>query len=460
MKSGITARLVWSYLLLIILTVVMFEVFILTALRFYYVDGVKDTLTDQGNMFTSFYEQQIEDGSFLSEAPSLLQRYNFFIDAQMQIIDSKGDVIADTHDPDKKNLKSLEDVSHSLRGSAGSMILKEGGESLLSVSQPIHLENNQYGVIRLTTSMNQLNHTFQQGMLLLISIGGFVIILTAVISYFLANTITKPLKGITAAAQQMASGKFSVRISKKNDDEIGKLTDTLNYMAQEVEKHEKLKNEFIASVSHELKTPLTSVKGWAITLHSVAEDPFLREGLDIISTESDRLSLLLGDLLDLSNLSAGNVSYCFESLSLQPFLLQVVHQLRPRAERQDVSLRDHLEATDPIKGDPNRLKQVFINILDNALKFTPSHGVIAVHLKANQSWAIIQVCDTGPGIPPEELQSVKEKFFKGKTKASGTGLGLAICQEILHAHGGDMTISSEFGSGTTVEIKLPILHEL
>jgi len=457
MKSGITTRLVWSYLLLIILTVLMFELFILTALRFYYVNGVKDTLLDQGTMFTSFYEQTINKETFLTEAPILLQRYNLFLDAQVQIIDPKGEVVADTHKSDNKNLKALEDVISALNGTPGSSYSVSNGEKLLSVTQPIKLDNNILGAIRLTTSMEQINSTFKQGMVLLLSIGCFVIVLATFISYFLANTITKPLKRITVAAEQMASGRFSVRISKKNNDELGKLADTLNYMAEEVENHERLKNEFIASVSHELRTPLTSVKGWAITLHSMADDPFFQEGLDIISNESDRLSFLLGDLLDLSNLSAGNVKYSFETVSLNDILHQVVNQLRPRAERQGVHLKEKYEETLETKADINRLKQVFINVIDNALKFTPIDGEISVLLKANESCVQIQVSDTGSGITMEELQLVKEKFFKGKTKASGTGLGLSICQEIINAHDGTLNLMSEIGQGTTVEIKLPLI---
>ena len=140
--------------------------------------------------------------------------------------------------------------------------------------------------------MEQIDLIFKKNMMILLSIGFFVIMLAAVISLFVANTITKPVSTITKAAEQMASGNFSVRVYKKKNDELGRLADTLNYMADEIIKHEKLKNEFFASISHELRTPLTSVKGWAITLHSMSEDHLFKDGLDIISNESDRLSLL------------------------------------------------------------------------------------------------------------------------------------------------------------------------
>ncbi|MFT4416605.1 ATP-binding protein [Fredinandcohnia humi] len=458
MKSGIKARLVWSYLLLIILTVVIFEIIILAALRFYYVEGMKDTLINQGTMFATFYKQKINDGDFMKEAPVLVQSYDFFLEVQVQIINTSGEIVADTHKSDKRNLIDSEDVISAFNGEIGSTIKQFNGEEVLSITQPLVQHDTVIGAIRLTTSTEQMNKIFKNGMLLLVSVGCFVIVLAAVFSYFLATTITKPLKSITAAAEQMAAGKFSIRITKDKDDELGKLADTLNFMAEEVENHERLKNEFIASVSHELRTPLTSVKGWAITLHSMAEDPFFQEGLDIISNESDRLSILLGDLLDLSNLSAGNVKYTFENVSINSLLHQVVTQLSPRANRQGVELKEEYEVQLEAKVDINRLKQVLINVIDNALKFTPSNGEISVRLCLVDSLAKIQVVDTGSGIPEEELELVKKKFFKGKTKASGTGLGLAICQEIMMAHDGTLKLMSEVGRGTTVELMLPVVQ--
>ena len=334
MKSGIKTRLTWSYVLLIILTVFLFEVIVLASLRFYYVEGVKNTLRDQGAMFTSFYEQNVLEGNWEDEAPLLLQRFHFLIDAQVQIIDAKGNIAADTHTSDEQNARTANDVISALSGETGYHSVRVNNERLMSVSHPFLIDEKVYGAIRLTTSMEQIDLIFKKNMMILLSIGFFVILLAAVISLFVANTITKPVSIITKAAEQMAAGNFSIRVSKKKNDELGRLADTLNYMADEIIKHEKLKNEFFASISHELRTPLTSVKGWAITLHSMSEDHFFKDGLEIISNESDRLSLLLGDLLDLSRLTAGKVEYKCESLPLRELLQQVVLQLKPRSIRQ------------------------------------------------------------------------------------------------------------------------------
>lgn len=458
MRTGIKGRLVWSYLLLIILTVVLFEALIVSALRFYYVESVQQTLKDQGAMFTTFYEQEIKNGQLEEKAPQLLQDYNFSISAQVQLLTSKGRLVADSHNNEQMDVSQLEDVKAALNsGQTGNFTGRLNNEKVMSVTQPMLINGTNYGAIRLTTSMEQVNQVLLKNMLMLMGIGVFVIVVAAVISLFLASTITRPVSDITAAAEKMASGKFSTRINKKKNDELGRLADTLNFMAEEVEKHEVLKNEFIASVSHELRTPLTSVKGWAITLHSMSTDETFQEGLQIISNESERLSNMLGDLLDLSSLSAGKVKYSFEELQLKNTLHQVVAQLTPRADRQGIKLLSCLDEEALLKGDGNRLRQVFINVIDNALKFTPSGGKITVSLAKSQGEAVIKISDTGEGIPEQELPLIKQRFQKGKSKASGTGLGLAICEEIVRAHGGTFDLQSEVGKGTTVEITLPTI---
>lgn len=459
MKSGIKVRLIWSYLLLVFLTVILFEAIILFALHFYYIEGVKQTLRDQGAVFTSFYENEIKDDSLKFKAPLLLQEYNFLVDVQAQLVDRNGELLASKYESNEKNMAHLEDVSSALNGETGFYKGSMNGEKILSVSQPLAGEQEVFGAIRLTSSMEAIDEVFKDNLYRLVGIGLFVLAVAATISYFIATSITKPLNNITKAAEQMAVGNFATRISNHNTDELGKLANTLNYMAEQVEKHERIKNEFIASVSHELRTPLTSVKGWAITLHSMSEDELFKEGLEIISSESERLSNMLGDLLDLSSLSSGKVEYHFSQVSIQELVHQVFSQLSQRAHRNGIHLAQNNKVEAFINGDPNRLKQVLINLLDNALKFTPKHGEIKISSQVIDKKVLIAIHDTGVGIPSEDLEQVKEKFHKGKSSLSGTGLGLAICQEIIHAHKGELKLMSTVGIGTTVEIYLPLHHE-
>lgn len=457
MKKGIKRRLVWSYLLLILFTVVLFETIILSALIYYYQEGVRQALRDQGAMFASFYEQELMEGSFSENAEEYLYQYRFLVDAHVQLINLNGKVVAETHKSTNGNMLYYEDVQSSLNGSAAFLTSVLDGEKVMSVSFPLESGGTSVGVIRLTTSMEPMGEVYLKNAFLLLSIGGIVIILAAILSFFLANTITKPVSEITQAAEQMASGQFSTRIQTEKDDEIGKLAKTLNYMAMQVQEHEKLKNSFIASVSHDLRTPLTSIKGWAVTLHSLTEDDFHREGLEIISNESDRLNALVTDLLDLSSLSSGKLSFEFHDVKIGALIQEVVHQLHPRAEEKGVQLAAEIRASPGMmKADENRLKQALINLADNALKFTPTGGKILIMLEEQADEAVISVIDSGKGIPKDELANVKHSFYKGKSKGAGTGLGLAICEEIVMGHRGRFTLKSEEGAGTTAEIRLPL----
>ncbi|OLS40462.1 two-component sensor histidine kinase [Bacillus sp. MRMR6] len=458
MKKGIKRRVVWSYLLLIIFSVALFEAMILSSLRLYYMDGVKQTLRDQGTMFSSFYEQEIIDDKLKVDAEKMLNHYRFIIEAQVQLVSDKGMILANTHETTEHDVSKYEDVKAALNGMTGYLDTMLNDERILVVTQPLKRGNTIIGAIRFTTSLVQVNKVFTQNTLLLLSFGGIVILAAAIISFFLANTITKPVSVITMAAEQMASGKLSTRIPKEKDDEMGKLADTLNFMAKEIERHEQLKNEFIASISHELRTPLTSIKGWAITLHSMSEDQFYHEGLDIISNESDRLNDLLNELLDFSSLSSGKLPLVFKQINLSSLVKQVVQQLEPRGIRQGVKFTTLIGESIKLAVDQNRLKQVLMNLLDNALKFTPSGGEITIKLDKDEQNAILHIVDTGIGISDEELKLVKGKFYKGNSHASGSGLGLAIVDEIVQAHYGHFTMKSQEGVGTTIEIRLPFVH--
>ena len=457
MKRSIQRRLVWSNLLLIIVTVALFETIILVGLMFYYQSGIKQTLRDQGAMFSSFYEQELMEGAFEEQGEQFLYQYKFLVNAQVQLINESGDIVAETHRSIERNMLLFDDVKAGLNGSVGYLSSKQDNEKVLSVTYPLTAGGKNLGAIRLTTSLAPLNAVLYKNMLVLLSVGGVVILISALLGFFLAKTITKPVSHMTVAAEEMAKGKFSTRIIKENDDEIGKLADTLNFMAQQVQQHEQFKNQFIASISHDLRTPLTSIKGWAVTLHSMVQDPLSKEGLEIITNESDRLNHLVTDLLDLSSLSSGKLSFQFEDVSIKHLITEVAHLYEVKIAEKNITLFKRLdEKVGSIHVDQNRMKQVLLNLLDNALKFTPSGGEITIEFERKDSFAIIRIKDNGIGISKEELHEVKEKFFKGKKKGSGTGLGLAICEEIIQAHNGRFELVSEEGKGTTAIITLPL----
>jgi len=278
------------------------------------------------------------------------------------------------------------------------------------------------------------------------------------VSIILANTITEPLKQVILVAEEMARGNFKVKSAQKSKDEIGKLSETLNYLASEILKKDELKNDFISSVSHELRTPLTSIKGWAVTLKQGYENKeFLQDGLDIIEKESDRLTNMVTELLDFSRFVSGKVTLTKDKVHIADLLEHLRIQLAPRALREEIDFQVRYDGNNPfLYTDGDRLKQVFINLLDNAFKFTASGGQVSLTAVSDDEQYYFYVEDNGCGIPKEELPRVKEKFYKGKSSKSQSGIGLSISDEIIRLMKGKLEISSKVGQGTRITIRLPL----
>ena len=229
-------------------------------------------------------------------------------------------------------------------------------------------------------------------------------------------------------------------------------------MASELGSTEKMKNEFISSVSHELRTPLTAIKGWGETVLSSIDDPTItKKGIDVIISESERLSVIVEDLLDFSRMQSGNLKYNMVPCDIVAEVSEAVMTLTDTARKQGV----FLEYTEPevmptVVADPGRMQQVFVNIISNSLKYTSKGGHILVDVKEEIGYVLIMVSDNGRGIPEADLDKVKQKFYKAEGSVRGSGIGLALADEIVKNHGGRLEISSTENIGTTVSIMLPI----
>ena len=230
-------------------------------------------------------------------------------------------------------------------------------------------------------------------------------------------------------------------------------------MAQELGVSEKLKNDFISSVSHELRTPLTAIKGWAETM-KMGDTPDFRtfeKGMSVIIRESERLTGIVEELLDFSRIQSGRMVINMERIDLLAELDDAIYMLRERALNEGKHLiYDEPEFVPPVQGDKNRIRQVFINVIDNALKYTPESGVIGIEVKSDDDNIQIIISDNGCGIPAEHLPKVKDKFYKANQTQRGSGIGLAVVDEIMNLHNGSLDIESTENVGTTVILTFPI----
>lgn len=434
--------------------------FILTITQYYY-GSVTQILSERSNMTVSYYNKYLAQPTLQDKAHSLLEAVSPDDITKIEVLDTSGKVVLDSYGFTPNKTVDAPDVEKALKGETGSWIGKnpETGERIFSLSNPLKEGDKIVGIIRYSTSVDNIDKTVRNITIVTILIVILVMFVSLGASYLLAKRIVRPLQEVTHAAKEMALGNFDTKAEKHHDDEVGHLADTLNFMAEEIQKNDKLKNEFISSISHELRTPLTSIKGWSETLASGEfQDPEeTRLGIKIISKETDRLTGLVEDLLDFSKLQSGNLKISLIKLKLNPLVKEIGTQFGASCARKQIRLEVQAQE-EPIyiMGDGNRIKQILVNSIDNAMKFTPQGGVITVSLKQEEKAAVISVQDTGEGIPPEILEHVTEKFFKG-TSRQGNGLGLSICKELAELQGGKLTIESAFGEGTTVTVRFPIV---
>lgn len=460
MKS-IGKRLVRNFMFVIVITVFILEVLLIYTVRQNYYNNLEDNLYNQLKVSCDLYQRYFSDTTLHENVINNVDTFWKQSTAQVEIIDTSGRVVMDSIGVLPGDVSGMPDVKQALGGVKGSWKGKVNydDEEVMAISSPLSDGKNIVGVLRFISSLREINDDIVSTTHFFVIIGLIAIFISGILSFLLANTIVGPLKEVTLVAKKMAMGNFNVQSRKRHEDEVGKLSDTLNYMAQEIVKNDQIKNEFISSISHELRTPLTSIKGWAVTLKDgcLRDEEMLKDGLDIIEKESDRLTLMVEELLDFSKFVSGKITMKNEKVNIIQIMEHIRKQMAPRANRDNIEFKVSYDRNIPvIFSDDNRLKQLFINILDNAFKFTQPGGRVSFDAQMDGKRLVFSVKDTGCGIPEDELPRVKEKFFKGKTSKSKNGIGLSICDEIVKIMGGSLDIRSEIKKGTEVYITLPL----
>ena len=334
------------------------------------------------------------------------------------------------------------------------------GEHIMAASSPLMIDGEVVGVMRYVTSLNKVDKQIIIIVAIALGIGLGILGMVYFSNLYFIRSIVDPVTGITETAKRIAAGSYGVQIEKRYDDEIGALTDTINDMSLKINQSEKMKNEFISSVSHELRTPLTAINGWAETIMNgeVRDAGDVKKGMGIIVSEARRLTNMVEELLEFSRIQDGRFTLSVEPMDIKAELEDAVYTYREFFRREGIELNhfDCDEEFPPIAGDPERLRQVFCNLLDNAAKHGGSGKRIDTAIARDEDQVVITIRDYGPGIPAEELPHVKYKFYKGSSKARGSGIGLAVCDEIITRHEGTLDIDNAEGGGCIVTIHLPI----
>lgn len=434
----------------------------------YYYNSVERKMLNYSNSAVDNYFESYsgDDASFEKGARDFIYDFKDKASIEVWIIDKYGHVIISSSGFSVSKytvIPEYEAAISDLNEVARWTGKLDSGEKVTSLTKPIVNNKNEIiGAVRYIVSLEDIDNQIGTWYLLIILIFVLLVMLLLISGIVFINSIVKSIREINDTARMIADGNYDARIDHYlYKDEVGELCDTINNMAEKIKMSDKIKIDFISTVSHELRTPLTAIKGWGETLLQISDtDPALTQrGMGVIISESSRLNGIVEELLDFSRMQSGRMTLKIEKMDVLAELDETVFAFKDRAIREGIDLvytAPNLPA--PMDGDPDRIKQVFVNIIDNALKYTKQGGKIITVAEIVDDRITITVSDTGCGISEEDLPHVKEKFYKTNMTVHGSGIGLAVVDEIVHMHNGTFDIDSILGKGTTVTICFDIDH--
>jgi signal transduction histidine kinase len=422
---------------------------------------MKTRATQASQFFSSYVGQNYDD--YYQSCITYAKNFELSNNMELQFINADGTLIASSYghwaglSPDTEEIQGAI-TSRQTDDFVG--VNPHTGEHIIAVSCPMIYTNGKVvGVLRYVTS-TRLVH-IQVFYIMLIALGIFALVLAVLLlsSTHYIRSIVVPVQEVTQKAKKIANGSYGAQIQKAYNDEIGELVDTINDMSIKISRNEKVQADFISNLSHELRTPLTAINGWSETLLGDDQlDDQTRRGMKIIAKESERLTEMVLSLLDFSRLQDNRLTLNVETADIRAEFEDTVYMYSSRLHQDGIAL-EYLDNDDDIPlidCDCKRLRQVFLNILDNAAKHGREGGRIEASMTFEKGMVVVRIRDFGAGIPEAELPHVKKKFYKGSSKARGTGIGLAVCDEIVDLHGGALTLENAQGGGTLVTIRLPV----
>lgn len=450
---------------LVLLAIVISLAAYTLSLQAYYYSATRASLQAKAETASAFLSSYVDRtyAEFYQRAFNYAENFDDKDSLELQFVNTEGRVEIASTGISAGSIPGSDDIKNAL--DSGRISFWQGkrastGEKVLAVSAPlVSGSGSVVGVMRYITSLKLIDRAVNTSSLVAGGIGLVVLAIVVFSNLYFLRTITEPIASLTGVARRIAEGSYGAQVEKTHNDEIGELTDAINDMSQKLSQAERVQTEFISSVSHELRTPLTAINGWAETL---AADPGAnpeqtQRGLNIIVKESRRLTTMVEELLDFTRMQDGRFTLRVEETDLLAELEDAIFTYREIFSREGIELRyECADDLPPIIADGERMKQVFCNVLDNAAKHGGSGKRIDVSVAAENGSMVIRVRDFGPGIPVEELPYVKQKFYKGSSKARGSGIGLAVCDEIMRLHNGTFDIANASGGGAVVTMTLPM----
>jgi len=467
-------RIAWKFFgafaLLTFVTVFILDVFVVAGLRRNVEEKISQRLYDSGLLAGEVFKQDLAGGNeeaIQNSTKDLARRLNL----RITVIDKEGKVLGDSQgQPGRmENHRDRREVIEAMEKGVGQSTRssKTVGHDMKYLAVRVDKGVEAIGVVRISLPVSEvrLEMRFIQRAIVVGAVAAAVISL--VIAYFVSRTISRPIARMKETAERIAAGDLDSRVTIRSNDELGELGKSLNLMAGELRgkmerlrQMDRVRTDFVANVSHELKTPLTSIRGFVETLEdgAINDNENARRFLAIIKKHAERLGNIINDLLRLSELEAGGRME-MAGFDLKGLIDEVVmgfgHSLGIKRQTLSVEAAGGDFVT---QGDRDKLEQVFVNLIDNAIKYTKEGGQIKVRLAADGDCLTVAVEDNGIGIPEDDIEHVFERFYRvdkaHSREVGGTGLGLSIAKHIVLAHNGQIRIDSEPGRGTKVIVTL------
>ncbi len=466
--KGITRRWIFNNLGVFLLTLVIIDLIIIFTVQNYYYSSAEQYMVSKLNSVVSVLSRYSQDATknINTEIRTITETFSDKDKMELLAIDASGEITLSSSGFNQESFSDIPDYYmvmddyHEAMETGKSQSFtgkRENGERIMAISYPISSISSDYSAIRIVASLNEIDEQILSLTIAVTAICVVILFLVGLSGIYFIGTIVRPVKQLsTTAASKFAKGDFSARIPKQNNDEIGELCDVINQMAEELSKTEAMKNEFISSVSHELRTPLTAIKGWAETLNYENDPETQRKGIEVIINETQRLSQMVEELLDFSRIQGGHFTLNKENTDILAELGDAVIMYVQKCKSEGIRIHySEPEMLPFVYGDKNRLRQVFINIIDNAIKYSKENGNVTIKVYENNGNIVVSISDDGLGISAADLPKIKTKFYKANHSKRGSGIGLAVADEIVQMHGGTLELDSTENVGTTVTITLP-----
>jgi signal transduction histidine kinase len=464
-------RLIASSLLAIGIPLIAFTFFVASLLWRFYLGELERDLQTRAHVIADSVTPALSPsstGNTLALSP-IIDRWRRYSDMRVTVVDRQGIIRAATLQEDvgtPLDEKRRPGLRAALGGQTNSTVWKNprfGYEDTMYVNVPVQRAGRGVGAVRVAYTLTQVQQSVRRIQVTLLAAvtayGGVIILLTL----WLAGTMARPLETLTRGAQRLAAGELDHRVRIEGTREVTQLAATLNQMTERLQRLEGMRKQYVSNVSHELRTPLAAIRAMAETLLEHGEsDPALRDRyLPRIISQTERLARLASQLLDLAQIESGDLVSSFAPVPLASVVDEVVNTSAGEAAAKGIRLTTDIPDTlPPVCGDRDRLVQVFLNLVDNAIRHTPSGGGVKVAAHRQGDRLAVSMTDTGQGIASEHLPHIFERFYRvdpARTRQSGgTGLGLSIVRQIVEAHGGTIEVTSAVNEGTCFTVVLPV----